>query len=122
MRFLIFILLFSIAPCILLGQKKIISHVSYVSWPTIENEELSNDGKYLFYTVSVPNHPENLIVRSADSEWKMELDSVSSASFTDNSRFLVYKTPNSSLAILELGTKNVSYVDNVSSFKISAAN
>jgi dienelactone hydrolase len=59
----------------------------------------------------------SLIVQSFNG-WKMEIEGVRNASFTDDSRQIIFKNRNDSLCIYKLGSEKTEYVAQVNTFKL----
>jgi dipeptidyl aminopeptidase/acylaminoacyl peptidase len=119
------------------AQKKPLDHSVYDGWQSIGERAISNNGKYVLYTVTAQEGDGALILQAADNSWKKEVPRGYSAAITEDSRFVVFKirapykdtrdarikkkTPNDmprdSLGILELGKTDVTKIPRVKSFK-----
>ncbi len=120
------------------AQKKPLDHSVYDSWQTIGERLLSNNGKYISYTINPQEGDANLVLQSVNGSYKMEFARGYAAEFTEDSRFLVFKIkptfketrdakikkkkpeemPKDSLAFIELGKDNLVKVPKIKSFKL----
>ncbi len=123
---------------LLIAQKKPLDHTVYDSWQSIGERLLSNDGKYIAFTVNPQEGDANLVVQSVHGNYKKEFARGYAAEFTEDSRFLVFKIkptfketrdakvkkkkaddlPKDSLAFLELSTDSLVKVPKIKSFKL----
>lgn len=119
------------------AQKKPLDHAVYDGWQSIGERAISNNGKYVAYTVAVQEGDGTLVLQAADNSWKKEIPRGYAATITEDSRFVVFKirapfkdtreariqkkTPNDmpkdSLGIVELGKDEVKKTARVKSFK-----
>ena len=120
------------------AQKKPLDHTVYDSWQSIGERLLSNDGKYIAFTVNPQEGDAKLFVQSVNGNYKKEFARGYAAEFTEDSRFLVFKLkptfketrdakikkkktdemPKDSLAFLELRTDSLVKVPKIKSFKL----
>jgi dipeptidyl aminopeptidase/acylaminoacyl peptidase len=120
------------------AQKKPLDHTVYDSWQSIGERLLSNDGKYIAFTVNPQEGDAKLIVQSVKGNYKKEFARGYAAAFTEDSRFLVFKVkptfketrdakikkkkpdemPKDSLAFVELGQDNLIKIPKIKSFKL----
>ena len=133
--FLYVFLLFSL---ITSAQKKPLDHSVYDAWQSIGERIISNDGKWIVYTVTPQEGDAELFIRStADTSYKKQVPRGYSAVITEDSRFLVFKIrpyfsdtreakikkkkpedyPKDSIGIIELGKDPVWKAAKVKSFK-----
>ncbi len=130
-----------ISACILsltvFSQKKPLDHTVYDAWQSIGERAISNDGKYVAYTVAVQEGDGTLMVQGASGNLIKEIARGYNVSMTDDNLFLVcrirppYKDtrdarikkkrpddmPKDSLAILELATGKITKVARVRNYK-----
>jgi dipeptidyl aminopeptidase/acylaminoacyl peptidase len=88
-------------------------------WPSISGGSLSNNGEFLFYYIS--NQPAGsitLFLKSTNQNWERSIPFCSSAYFTPDSKYLVYKLGSDSLFLQKLGTEYVSFIGLASNFKV----
>lgn len=120
------------------AQKKPLDHTVYDSWQSISERLLSNDGRYIAFTVNPQEGDGNLIVQEVNGNYKKEYPRGYGAEFTQDSRYLVFKIkpsfkdtrdakikkkkpeemPKDSLAFLELGKDLAVKIPKIKSFKL----
>src|SRR5438132_11154987 len=82
-------LLFSLQ---LFAQKKPLDHSVYDSWQSIGERMISNDGKWVVYTVTPQEGDANLFIQATDgTEYKKQIPRGYNALITEDSRFVVFK-------------------------------
>jgi len=134
--FLIFYtFIFSLSVC---AQKKAIDHSVYDGWEAIGERNISNDGKFVVYTINPQEGDGNLVIQSTDKLYKTIVPRGYGASFTEDSRYVVFKIrplfkdvrearirkksppemPKDSLGVLELGKDSITKLPGVRSYKI----
>ena len=121
---------------LLWAQKKPLDHSVYDSWQSIGERMISNDGRWIVYSINPQEGDNNLVVQSADQRYELVIPRGTGAVITEDSRFLVcrikpfYKDtrearikkkkpddfPKDSLAILPLGTRDLIKWARVKSF------
>lgn len=122
------ILLFSFLPLCLFAQKKPLDHSVYDGWQTTGERHISNNGKYVVYTVTPQEGDAVLYIQGTSGEpYGWSFPRGYNATITDDSRFAVFRIrapysetrdarikktkpedfPKDSFAIVELGTTNV---------------
>ena len=109
------------------SQKKPLDHSVYNSWQSIGERMISNDGKWVVYTIDVQEGDNQLVIQSSDAKYKKEVPRGYSALITEDSRFVVFKIkplfsetrearikkrrlddfPKDTLAIVELGKEEI---------------
>ncbi|OQP62963.1 alpha/beta hydrolase family protein [Niastella populi] len=134
--------LFCIPVLLLVGlhvsaQKKPLTHAVYDGWQSINERYISNDGKWVVYTVTPQEGDATLVIQSTDNTYRKEIPRGYGAAITEDSRFVICKIrplfsatreakikkkkpdemPNDSLAIIETGTDSVLRIPRVKSFK-----
>lgn len=129
--------LFLLSPFYLLAQKKPLDHSVYDGWQVIGEKLISNDGKWVAYTVVPQEGDGNLFIQSADGSWRKQIARGYNAVITEDSRFLVCKIrpvfrdtrearikkkkpedmPKDSIALLELGKPDVLKLAKIRSYK-----
>jgi dienelactone hydrolase len=125
------------SPLFLLAQKKPLDHSVYDSWQSIGERMISNDGKWVVYTVCPQVGDTTLVIQSSDARYKKEIEHSKNAVITGDSRFAIFKIrpwykdlreawikkkkaeemPEDSLGIVELGKEMVWKTANVKSYK-----
>jgi dipeptidyl aminopeptidase/acylaminoacyl peptidase len=133
-----------IACCLLLisyvsvsAQKKLLDHSVYNSWQHIGERMISNDGKWVVYTIDPQQGDNELVIQSADAKYKKVIPRGYAALITEDSRYVIFKIkpffsdtrqakikkkkaddmPKDSLAIVELGKEEVWKTARVKSYK-----
>ncbi|PSL24148.1 alpha/beta hydrolase family protein [Chitinophaga ginsengisoli] len=95
----------------------------YNKWPSLAGASISNNGKYVIYTIeNQPAGSQTLVLQATNGSWKMEIpggQDVLYTHMTSDSRFAIYTTAGDSLCIVTLGSPDIEYLPPVSSFKLS---
>lgn len=73
------------------AQKKPLDHTVYDGWQSISERLLSNDGKFLAFTVNPQEGDGTLYLQSVQGDAKLTIPRGYSAQFSDNSQFLVLR-------------------------------
>ena len=111
------------------AQKKTLDHSVYDSWQSIGQKLISNDGKWVVYTIEPQEGDNDLVIQStsADTSYKKIIARGYNALITEDSRYLIFRIkpffketrearikkkkidemPKDSLAIIELGKDSV---------------
>ncbi len=134
---------FSLTICLLLSgfvlnaQKKPLDHTVYDGWQRIGERMISNDGKWVVYTVDPQEGDNELVIQSSDAKYKKTVSRGYSAVITEDSRFAIFRIkslfkdtrdakikkkkpdemPKDSFAIVELGKDSVWKVARVKGYK-----
>ncbi|MBX3239563.1 MAG: S9 family peptidase [Chitinophagaceae bacterium] len=114
--------------------KKPLDHSVYDNWQSIGEKKISNDGKWIAYTINVQEGDAVLQVKSSDGAYSKNIERGYGIYMSEDSRFLICKIkptyaetrearikkktnlPKDSLAIIELGKDSVLKVANIKSF------
>lgn len=119
------------------AQKKPLDHSVYDSWQRIGERMISNDGKWVVYTVDPQEGDNELVIQSSDARYKKRIARGYNAVVTEDSRYVIFKikpffkdtreakikkkkpedTPKDSLAIVELGKDSVWKIAKVKTYK-----
>src|SRR3954471_21971802 len=83
--------LFLFSPFLLFAQKKPLDHSVYDGWQSIGERILSNDGKWVVYTVTPQEGDAELFVRTTGGNYQQRIPRGYDALITEDSRFLVFK-------------------------------
>jgi acetyl esterase/lipase len=122
------------------SQKKPLDHSVYDSWQSIGERMISNDGRWVVYTVCPQEGDTTLVIQQPDNKYIREMERGFSAVITEDSRFVIFKIrpyqkdlreariknkkqddfPKDSLGIIELGKDSVIKFAKVRSYKIPA--
>ena len=134
----LFLCVFSILTFfICFSQKKPLDHSVYDGWQSIGERMISNDGKWVVYTINPQEGDNELVIQTSDASYKKTIQRGYNAVITEDSRFAIFKIkpffkdtrearikkkkpedfPKDSLAIVELGKDSVWKIARVKSFK-----
>lgn len=132
------LLIFFFLPLSLLAQKKPLDHTVYDSWQSLGERLISNDGKWVVYTITPQEGDAHLYIQSTSNlADKKEIGRGYNAVITEDSRFVVFRIrptyaqtrearikkkrpdelPKDSVGIVELGKEGVMKVAKVKSYK-----
>jgi len=123
---------------VVFAQKKPLDHSVYDGWQSIAERTISNDGKYIAFTVNPQEGDGTLMIKTADGITRANIARGYGMNITDNSQFLVCRIkplfsetrnarikkkrpdemPKDSLAIVDLSTGNITKLARIKSFKI----
>ncbi len=118
-------------------NKKPLDHSVYDSWKSIGEKLISNDGKFVVYTVNPQEGDGELVIQHVAEKYKKVIARGYNAVITEDSRYLVFKIkpffqttrqakikkkkaddmPKDSVAIIELGKDNVIKIPGVKGYK-----
>src|SRR5258708_36922453 len=122
MKFLIFLLPITFLFQNCFAQKPALDTDILYKWPSIGEGAISNNGKYVCYTVHDGSYGDRLTsIQSTNNTWKIELENIQNLSFTDDSGNAIFITKGDSLGVITLGTSSITYVPQVSSFRLLVA-
>ena len=132
--------LLAIACCETIAQKKPLDHTVYDGWQSIGERMISNDGKWVVYTIAVQEGDNELVIQSAaaDAKYKKSVARGYNAVISEDSRFAIFKIrplyketrdarikkkrpddmPKDSFAVVELGKDSVYKVAKVKTYKV----
>ncbi|MBK8951814.1 MAG: hypothetical protein IPM85_05300 [Chitinophagaceae bacterium] len=119
------------------AQKKPLDHSVYDNWQRIGERMISNDGKWVVYTVDSQEGDNELVIQSSDAKYKKTVARGYNAVITEDSRFAIFRLkpffkdtrdakikkkkademPKDSFAIVELGKDSVWKVAKVKAYK-----
>ena len=119
------------------AQKKILDHTVYDNWKSIGERMISNDGKYVAYTVNPQEGDGELVIQDPETKSREAIPRGYNAVITEDSRYLIFKIkpyfrdtrqarikkkkaddmPKDTLAIVELGKEDVFKVPRIKSYK-----
>jgi len=117
--------------------KKPLDHTVYDSWKSIGERLISNDGKFVVYTVNPQEGDGELVIQNPQTKYKKVIARGYGAVITEDSKYVVFKIrpvfqdtrqakikkkkpddmPKDSLAIIELGLDNITKVARTKTFK-----
>jgi len=130
-------LLLLIICCNSFSQKKPLDHTVYDSWQRIGEKMISNDGKWVVYTIDPQEGDNELVIQSSDAKYKKSIPRGYNAVITEDSRYVVFKIkplfkdtrdakikkkktddfPKDSLAIVEFGKEDIWKTSRVKNYK-----
>src|SRR5579871_1119745 len=133
--FLVFLFFISIVS---VAQKKPLDHSVYDAWQSIGERMISNNGKYVVYTINPQEGDATLVIQTSDGKYKKEIARGYNAMITEDNLFVVFKIkplfkdtrdakikkkkpdemPKDSLAIVELGKDSITKIAGVKSYKM----
>ena len=110
-----------------ISQKKPLDHSVYDGWQSIGERLISNDGKWIVYTIDVQQGDNEMVIQSADAKYKKSISRGFNATISEDSRFVFFKIkpfykdtrdarikkkrpddmPKDSLAMVELGKEEI---------------
>lgn len=119
------------------AQKKPLDHSVYDGWQHIGERMISNDGKWVVYTIDPQEGDNELVIESTDTKFKMSVARGYNAMITEDNRYAIFKIkplykdtreakikkkkademPKDSLAIVELGKNDVWKKELVKNYK-----
>lgn len=119
------------------SQKKPLDHSVYDSWQHIGERMISNDGKWVVYTIDPQEGDNELVIQSSDAKYKKTIPRGYNAVITEDSRYVIFKIkpifkdtreakikkkkpddfPKDSLAIIEFGKEEIWKSAKVKSYK-----
>ncbi len=121
----------------LFSQKKPMDHSVYDVWQSIGEKAISNNGKYVVYTINPQEGDGMLVIQSSDAREKLEIPRGYNAMITEDNAYVIFKIkplfketrdskikkkkpdemPKDSLGIIRLGTEEVVKKAGVKSYK-----
>lgn len=103
-------------------RKSPIDTADILHWPIIPDGPgtiISNNGEYLLYRAwHIPPGSASTMIRATGRNWETALISARQATFTDDSRHVVFITQHNSLCLLTLPDVRREYEENVHSFEL----
>jgi dipeptidyl aminopeptidase/acylaminoacyl peptidase len=134
--------LVQVAACLLLSlsllaQKKPLDHSVYDGWQSIGERAISNNGKFVAYTVTPQEGDGMLVIQATDNSFKKEIPRGYNVTISQDSRFVIFKIrpffketrearikkkrpddmPRDSLAIIEPGKDSVVKIARVKTYR-----
>ncbi|HET9745045.1 MAG TPA: prolyl oligopeptidase family serine peptidase [Chitinophagaceae bacterium] len=119
------------------AQKKPLDHTVYDGWQSIGERMISNDGKWVVYSINVQEGDNELVIQSSDAKYKKTIPRGYNAVISEDSRFAIFKIrplykdtrdarikkkrpddmPKDSFAVVELGRDSVFKLSRVKTYK-----
>lgn len=120
------------------AQKKPLDHSVYDGWQTVAERSISNNGKYVAYTVTPQEGDGTLVIQATDKSFKKEFPRGANAVITPDNRFVIFRLkpffkdvrearikkkrpdemPRDTLVIFEFGKDSLIRVPRIKSFKV----
>src|ERR1022692_1564215 len=120
------------------SQKKPLGHSVYDGWQSIGERAISNNGKYIVYTVNLQEGDGVLVIQASDGKYKKEIPRGYNATITEDNLFAVFKIkplfkdtrdakikkkkpdemPKDSLGIVELGKDSIIKKPGIKNYKM----
>src|SRR5436190_21901118 len=73
------------------AQKKPLDHSVYDGWQHIGERMISNDGKWVVYTIDPQEGDNELVIQSSDAKYKKTVARGYNALITEDSRYVIFK-------------------------------
>jgi len=119
------------------GQKKVLDHKDLDHWNVIKNQSISNNGKFIMYSLEKGEKDHFLNIKDTDAVLIFDHERANKGRFTDDSRFALFtinawkdsikelkrrkvkalKMPKDSLGIFDLKKKSLVKIANIKSYK-----
>ena len=120
------------------AQKKILDHSDFDIWNTIKSQSISNNGKFIMYSLERGEKDRFLKIKDAKAKSILNYDRVSGSQFTFDSKNAIFtikawkdsitemtrrkvkkdKLPKDTLAIFNISKKSLTKIANVKSYKV----
>ena len=133
----ILVFLFLMSANLINAQKKPLDHTVYDKWQRIGERMISNDGRWVVYTIDPQEGDNELVIQSSDAKYKKTVVRGYNAVITEDSRFAIFRIkplfkdtreakikkkkpddmPKDSFAIVELGKDSIWKVAKVKTYK-----
>lgn len=119
------------------AQKKPLDHSVYDGWQSIGEKMISNDGKWVVYTICPQVGDTTLVIQSSEGSYKKEVAHSKNAVITEDNRYVIFKIrplykelreawvkkkkpdemPKDTLGIIELGKESIRKIADLKNFK-----
>ncbi|NML23329.1 S9 family peptidase [Pseudoflavitalea sp. G-6-1-2] len=120
-----------------LAQKKPLDHSVYDGWQSISERVISNNGKYVAYTITPQEGDGTLVIQATDKSFKKEFPRGANPVITPDNRFVLFRVkpffkdtrearikkkkpedmPKDTLVVFEFGKDSILRVPNIKGFK-----
>ncbi len=120
------------------SQKKALDHSVYDAWESIADKAISNNGKFVVYTINPQEGDGKLVIQEVNGTYKKEIARAYVPVITEDSKYLICRIkpsfkesrdarlkkkrpddmPKDSLVIMELGKENLTKIARLKSFKV----
>lgn len=112
-----FLLLLCLLSLSLAAQQKPLDFEALENWPSIWNEQISDDGKWVTYTIRQKNRADVLVMKSTDNAWEKKVEGATNASIAGSN--VVYQEGKDSIVIYDLANDAVKKIIPGNTYKIS---
>lgn len=90
------------------------------NWAFVSSGKISNDGKYVSYTIYNETPGKNkLVVQSTNSKWKTGFHEGSSGMFSEDSHYYIFSSGKDSVKMLQLGSDQVEIIPDAGNYFVS---
>src|ERR1700712_2787971 len=83
--------IFLVPSFILFAQKKSLDHSVYDQWQSVPDKKLSNDGKWLVYTVTPQEGDGETVIQSFDKTYRKVIPRGYNTIITEDSKYAIVK-------------------------------
>lgn len=87
----------------------------YGVWENIYNGDISNDGKWFYYTSEYQEHPDTLKVMETSGQKQYKIPNGREGLFTKDNRFFTVYSQNSQIQLIDLKKDSIIYINNIQS-------
>lgn len=103
------------------GQKPILDTSCLNTWPEVGNGKISNNGKYVSYSISFNDLSLNtLIVKTQNGSWERQLRQINNIEFSNDSKLAIYKVNTiNKVGIIRLGTDYTEFIDSIKAYNLT---
>ena len=101
-------------------EKPCLDNYSWKKWETLQQYNISNNGVYVWYTTNTPADGSRLIFTTADMRYKHTFRGVYRASFTRDSRYMIFISPEGT-GIFQTRTHTLKYLKGLNNFQLPEA-
>jgi len=108
----------------ILAQKPVIDENAVNTWPIILDEQISNDGKHIIYSVGNQFTRSKLEMRtvylvSCNNSFKKVLTNIKEITFSEDGKYVIYLNSSGKLVLFNLVTKDEESFDEVYAYKLA---
>ncbi len=91
MKYVLTVLLFSVTHLAFAQTKKPLDHTVYDGWQSLGEKTISNNGRYVVYTINPQEGDGKLIIQKTSGEIITEVNRGYSAQFTNDEKYVIFK-------------------------------
>lgn len=102
------------------AQKRPIDNYTWKKWETLQQYNISNNGKYVWYSTNIPADGPRLIFTTADARYKRSFPGVYQAAFTPDSRYMIFVSPEGT-GIFHTQSHTLQYLPGMNTFQLPEA-